>query len=329
MKRKPAARRPKIKFGSTSKTTRVARKRTRSIRVNAAKKSPSSLAIFFQRLFMIFLVLILIVLGLYFFVIPSILNRDLSAKNILIVSSKLDQPNNNIYFAHFDEDQSKNLIVGLNGAEVIELPENYGEYSLSSVYQLLKIDKKDEQFTKSVFAKILKTSVDDIVIIDDILLEAEDQNFSQFFFQNFLKKISKFDLMESQINIYLHYLTKNITATSLAELEDFDILIDNFVTVPRKLSQNCSVAVINATGENGRAKEISNIIENIGAVVVRLDDASDIQKKTTVYYDLAGDCMKLAQRLSGIFDQKPEILQINELENAQQYRAKIVVVLGE
>ncbi len=289
-----------------------------------------AIARFFKRVFFGFVSVIALTLTLYLFVLPSILVGELEPKNILIVSSKLDVASKNIYFAHISDNETKHTVVTIPAEQTVTVPGGYGEYPLQSVYQLLLIDKKDSQFTTSVFSELLGTTIDEVIAIDEPLGDITESQLSGLFFRHATKNAKNFNLGSLKSSLKLHYLSKDISLIDLEKLEDFQQTVQEFVTISGDLYQYCSVAIVNATGENGVARQTGKIIERGGALVVRYDDSTNQQEKTQIYFGSDPiDCSQLARSISGIFRQKPEILPLEKLENAQQYRAKVVVVIGK
>jgi len=252
------------------------------------------------------------------------------AKNILIISSKLDVQSDYIYIAHISEQETKNYFYSLPSQQTVIIPNGYGEYPLQSVYQLLKIDKKDDQFIKATYSELLGTTIDDVFTIDVQLNDIDEDKFSNFFFMTSVNNLMKLKLNKVIKPLYLHYQSKDISLTKLEKPEDIQNYIEKISTIYGDVYQYCSVAVINSSQVNGLAKKKSKIIENTGALVVRVDDSEEKQNQTKIYYgDDPVNCEPLAKKLSNIFYQKPEIIPMEKLENAQQYRSKIIVVVGE
>jgi hypothetical protein len=296
------------------------------------KKEQKKLAIknFFNRILIFILSFVSAILLAYFFAFPSLINRDIESKNILIVSDKLNVHSNYIYLAHISDNADNNIIVSFPAKEVVLVPGGYGEYPLQSVYQLLKIDKKDDQFITSTFSELLDISVDEIITVGDQLNEIEEDAFARFFFFRSLQDLTHLKFNKMYNSLYLHYKTKDIVLVKANSLESFEDHKNEFETISSILSQHCSVAVVNASGENGLARKVGNVIENTGAIVVRIDDVPDLQEETVIYYGSDPvDCKQLAQKVSGIFKVKPEFISIDKLENSQQYRAKVIVVVGK
>jgi hypothetical protein len=296
------------------------------------KKELKKLALknFFKRILIFFVTLISVIILAYFFVITSLFNNASESKNILIVSDKLSVHSKYIYFAHISSDSSKNTIISFPSDEVVLVPGGYGEYPLQSVVQLLKIDKKDDQFIKSTYSNLLGIPVDKITTVGDELNEIEENEFDRFFFFRSIQDATHLQLGKVYDSLYLHYKTKDISLIKADSLDSFKDYYSEFETISSILSQHCSVAVVNASGENGLARKTGDMIENTGAVVVRIDDLPDTQEKTVIYYGSDPvNCKQLAEKVSGIFKVKPEFIPIDKLENAQQYRAKVIVVVGK
>ena len=282
----------------------------------------------FRWLFFTVLFIFLLLISLYFFVFPSIVKNDISQKNIVIVSSKLDSNSKNIYLAHISEDQSENNLYLINAESQVLVPGGYGEYPLQSVYQLLVIDKKDTQFIKSVYSELLGISVDEVLALNTPLDNISDSELSTFFFSSALKNISQFKFNSFDV-IKLHYQVKDMSVLELASIKDIEKHYSDLSTISGDLYQYCSVAVVNATSQNGLARKIGKTVENTGALVVRFDDSEMKQERTQIYYaDDPIDCSKMAEKVLGIFSEKPEILPLGKLKNEQQYRAKTVIIVG-
>lgn len=317
-------------FSSILKIVKMKNENSKKTKRESSAKKGSFLVRFFRRILYLVLSVVFIILILYFFVFPSILNRDMQPKNILIVSSKLDVPSNYIYFAHISNSESKNYYYNIPAQETVDIPNGYGEYPLQSVYGLLKIDKKDDQFIRATFSEILGISIDEVVSLNSQLNDLEEQKLASFFLSSAIQDLFEFKIRNFVKPLYLHYQSKNISINNLnnpGEIADYK---DKIATIIGDEYQYCSVAVINSSQVNGLAKKKSQIVESTGALVVRVDDSDEKLNITKIYFgNEPVNCKNLANKISNIFYQKPEILSIDELNNAQQYRAKVIVVVGE
>jgi len=267
---------------------------------------------------------------LYFFVFPSILESTVDEQNILIVSNKLDVNSSYIYLAHISQDSEENSLLLISAQDPVEVPHGYGEYPLQSVYQLLKIDKKDSQFIQSVFSQLTGVAIDEVVAIDSALSNVSQTQVSQLFLLSAFNNLKSLELNSALKALLLHYKSKHMTVFELDSIENMSDYYADIPSIFGDLYQYCSVAVVNGTNQNGRAAQIGQIIENTGGLVVRLDDAATQHESTQIYFATDPvDCSKLAKKISGVFAQKPEIIPISSLDNAQQYRATVIVIVGE
>ena len=302
----------------------------KKIKREGSIKQPSVFVQFLKRFFYLFLCIVSLPLVCYFFVFPSIIESDISNKNIVIVSDKLDVQSKYIYFAHISENQGDNGIFSIPSQQEVIVPKGYGSYALQSVFQLLKIDKKDDQFIRAAFSELLGTSVDEVISITEQFTEMNESKLSQLFLQNAVHNLVTFKWHKVYEPLYLHYKLKNIDVEMLESPEALKKHSEQIFTIRGDVYQYCSVAVVNASETNGLARKKADEIENTGALVVRVDDAQEKQEKTTIYYGQEPvNCRVLAEKISNIFYAKPEIFDISKLENAQQYRAKVVVIVGE
>lgn len=303
--------------------------KTKVKRASSQKKSSVVLR-FLKLIFFVFLAFISLILLCYFFVFPSIINNDISIKNIVIVSDKLDVSSNNIYFAHIAASEEKNIVFSIPADEEIEVPNGYGEYALQSVYQLLKIDKRDDHFIRATYSELLGISVDEIFTIDEQITNLDQKEISQLFLRNSLENLLKLKLHKVYSSFYLHYKFKNMEYHELDNKDEIKDYREDIFSVSGDVYQYCSVAVINASQVDGLARKKADEIENTGALVVRVDDTQQTQDSAKIYFGQDPvNCESLANIISNIFYKKPDILSIDQLENAQQYRAKVVVIVGE
>lgn len=93
----------------------------------------------------------------------------------------------------------------------------------------------------------------------------------------------------------------------------------------------CSLAVVNTTGQTGLATEVSTLLEQSGARVVRVTDQTQALAVSSLIYTPTPSkeqgCQLWAKRIQAIFPQ--EVLEKDDLEVKQRQRADLVILLGE
>ena len=306
------------------------KKRKKTVVRASVEKRSSRIKRFFRRIFYSFFTIIALVVLNYIFVFPSLLSNEGNTENIVIVSEKLDVPSNSIYFAHVTGSEDKNTVFSIPAEVELEVPNGYGEYALQSVYQLLKIDKKDDQFIRATYSEILGFAIDEVVTINAQLNHMEEAELKTFFLRKSFENLYALNLTNVYEPFSLHFKFKNMNYSQLESVEELLDYKDTITTVTGKVYQYCSVAVINASDVNGLARKRADEIEKTGALVVRVDDTQDKHENAKIYYGQDPvDCEPLAKKISNIFYEKPEMYDLSELENAQQYRSKVVVIVGE
>lgn len=263
------------------------------------------------------------------FVLPSLFGEVTEPKNILIVSKKTDVPSKFIYLAHISENPDLNQLYAVEAGEKIVVPQGYGEYVLSSVYPLLIIDKKDNQFISSVFSQVLGTMIDSVVVLDKSFESPSDLESNKDFLSQAYIELKKSNTHVADY-LLLHYQFKQTQLDKQIALNDIDELYTKMQSISGTVAKYCPVAVVNSTGRNGVATQFSKMIENSGYIVVRTDEAETELKNTTIFYQNSTvSCEQAAHKLGSIFTSQPDIKLLSELENGQQFRANIVVFITE
>lgn len=312
------------------KRSSVRARKSEAKRTRTTQRSAHPVTGFFKAVGVGLFVVISAVLILYFFVLPSLLQNKIENKNILLVSSKLDVQSNYLYIAHISIKNEENALLVLDSQNEVELPHGYGKYPLQSVYQLLLLDKKDSHFIQSVYSELFGFVVDEVVALDIALKQPNESELASFFLKAALNNAQQFRLNSMLQALALHYQAKEIAVSQLSDISDLESEYADLSTLQTAEYQYCSVAVVNATGENGVASDTAEVFENTGALVIRIDDTVHSQEETQIFYaDDPVDCTRVAEKMGGIFPQKPEMKSLSQLENAQQYRSKVVVIIGK
>lgn len=296
------------------------------------EEKKSTFSVFFTMVFTTIFVGVAAVLAAYFFVIPSVLESNFEDKNIVIISNKLDLQNDFIYFAHISQQNDDSFILRINSDETVTVPGGYGEYPLQSVYPLLKIDKKDDQFIRHAYSQLLGLSVDEVIALNQPLIEETDETLKLVLLKSAIEQMIRLEFAGVSELLQVHYRANNLDKIGLDQVSDISEHYSDLATISGDVYQYCSVAVINATEENGVATEFGELIETTGGLVVRLDDAQPdsvaVEGSVVMYYSNEPvDCSQLTSRISGLFSTKPVVLPISELENNSQYRAKVVILI--
>jgi hypothetical protein len=298
---------------------------TKNKKKNKSQKQRGVIS-FFLSLFLVILSLLLT----FYFVLPSVFSDTKETKNIVLVSDNLDAHNSVVLIAHLDKNLDKNIIVSIDGSQIVNVGSSYGEYSLNTIYQLLKIDGKSDQKIKSVFSNILNISIDEVVVGSGISKEdVEHKSFESIFGKNLVDKFG--NSFDNSINLLkFYFLADSMDIFKIDTILDLENIYYKLSTLDEKTYQNCSVSVVNTTSKNGLAQNVSEIIENTGARVMQVEGSDPLIEKTSVYYPLGkSECKQLVDRISGIFSMEIEINDINNFPLDKQFRSNVVVVIGE
>ncbi|MCB9813625.1 MAG: LytR C-terminal domain-containing protein [Pseudomonadales bacterium] len=304
--------------------------KTTKTRKTSKKKNQStffkSLIFILQTIFVLTIILILIV---HFFVLPSVLIHDGETKNILIVSDSLDDNNNHILIAHLSSDYEKNLVVVIDGEQMINVGRGYGDYKLSAVFPLLRIDKKNNQFVKAVFSEILNISIDEVVKMNgDYGKDLTNKKLKDILVKNIIAQLSS-SLKNATNLIKMYLLTNTMEIISVDSIFGLERIYYKLSTLGDVSYQKCSVSVVNTTSQKGLAQKISRIIENTGAQVMKVDGDDSLIEKTKIFYpEDKIECKKLIDRILGIFPDIVELKPNSDLINYNQYRSEIIILVG-
>ncbi len=277
--------------------------------------------------FLFSLVLILIII--YSFVLPLVYMKDKEIKNILLVSDNLDEQSNYIALVHLSPNMDENLILFFDGNQMVKLNDDYGDYNLNSIYQLLKIDKRSDQKIKSIFSNVFKIAIDDVVVVNGLSGDLENHNLKNIFAKNLTQKVS--GSFENKISTFkLFSLANSLKIIKLDLVSDIKKSLHKLVTIEKESFQNCSVAVVNTTEKTDLAKNIGEVLENTGAQVVQLESVESSIDKTIIYYPTdKSECKELVDRILGVFPEIPEIVSNTEIPLSLQFRSNVVVMVGK
>lgn len=291
-------------------------------KVNPFKKG---LVILLISIFSFFLFLVFI----YNFVLPSVYMNDKETKNILLVSNNLDDQNSYISLVHLSPNSEENLIIFFDGNQMVNINDQYGDYNLNSIYQLLKIDKRSDQKIKSIFSNIFKIAIDEVVVVNGISGELKNPDLKNIFAKNLTEKVG--GSIGNKVKIFkLFSLANSLKIIKLNQVSEIKKSFHKLSTIEKESFQNCSVAVVNTTNKTDLAKNIGVVLENTGAHVVQLESISSSIDETTIYYPVdKSECKELADRIIGVFSEVPNIVSNTEIPSTLQFRSEIVVMVGK
>lgn len=255
--------------------------------------------------------------------------KDKVTKNLLLVSDNLDEQNNYISLVHLSPNPDENLIIFFEGNQMVNINDQYGDYNLNSIYQLLKIDKRSDQKIKSIFSNIFKIAIDEVVVVNGVSGDLETHDLKNIFAKNLTKKVG--GSIGNKINIFkLFSLADSLKILKLNQVSEIKKSFHKISTIEKDSFQNCSVAIVNTTKKTDLAKNIGEVLENTGAHVVQLESISSSIDETIIYYPIdKSECKELADRIIGVFPEVPRIVSKTEIPSTLQFRSEIVVMVGK
>lgn len=257
-------------------------------------------------------------LAVVVFLFVSQIDTRLSTQNILFVSNNKDGRDNSIILASINGNTQKVFVYQFPASLKAEVLGGYGEYPLGSILPLLKIDKRDNNFTLAVFSDVFQHSVTSFY---EHYPESKQLNKAHLINQ----------LLKQRKTWSLAWQVYKLDSTSL-----FFKRVENWEEWGKALSEqlvgsindHCSVAVVNTTRANGLATRLSNILEKSGVEVVRTTDSIWDQPTTAVYY--AEDSAQECESVLGVVQSVSPVSLVKNIDEVKptQYRAKVVFFIG-
>ena len=223
-----------------------------------------------------------------------------------------------------------------------ELWSGYGTYKLASVQPLLTLDHRSAQYHKATFSLITGVMVETVVPWQNLpqwqaKLSAETvAKFGSEPFKEITKmhwqKIwsSNLSFAERKQNLiawkqaqqWLWYTKQNRLRWNLAGEKSL------LTPTASEHANTCPIAVVNATGIQGLAREIGAALSTDGYSVVRVSAQLEDSTTTQVLLDPSSgvECQKVAEQAVGILP-----LELKPQQTAEKtgiYRAPIVIIVG-
>jgi hypothetical protein len=298
------------------------------------KRRPSSGTPRARHLFQfIGLFLLLIVIGsigvAFLFLRPS--SSQKKVKNILIVPSTIDGFSGQIILAQHDPQAEQLKLIFFNADIPLSLIGGYGQYPLRSVYPLLHLDKRSDSYMLAAYSVGLN------MVVDEVWTSANPQLFAG----SDTKKILQQELLNFQINAPMSVKDRLTMYQSLSQLRADKIEkseVNSLAEWEKQSEQfkfpnftaECSIAVINMTGQRSLGPQVSKVLEKSGLLVIRVSDTADpslVHVQSSVLTNSTDPrCQETADHLQKVV---PIPVQIQyDKDTLKKYRANLVVILG-
>ncbi len=318
------------------------RQKTRAKNTSFFIKLFTTLGVLFGGILVVLVILIIV----WFFVLPSVLLSSIQNKNFILASNDINSLEGQILLAHFGEKPSDHVVYVVDGSERVEVPNGYGQYAIGAVPTLLSVDTQSAETTRSVMSRIVGVPVDVVLTAAPLQLTAlfEDQmvhkhEATAFFFTSdvaeevraraFSVALADPAAAVALLRISFAARAQQPDTIPVRSYQETVSLFDNSAAlVLTAEEQTCAVAVINTTGTSGLARETAHLLETNGVYVVREDstattlDVSQMQLSATS----RPTCQSVAEKIASFFPES--LVQTTQAQESVRYRADIVIMLG-
>lgn len=278
---------------------------------------------------------VLFLILLWFFLLPSVLLVNSQTKNSVYVSGDIDYISNKIVFAHFDQDSTKSRLYLLDGAEEVHVPNGYGTYAVGAVPVLLAMDKQSDSTIQSIMSRIFRLPIDEIVMYEPTVLQtvSDTQQFDVRELAQTFQTLA-FESLPADPQLAIKLLRLSFLARRTSQIENlgsYKKVSDLVSTSALSLSaeeKSCPVAVINTTGIRNVAREHAQLLEQNGVYIIREDSTTQLQTATTFQVNdpLSAFCESLLSKLLPFFPESS--YREPQTTDTKRYRADIVIFLG-
>lgn len=253
-------------------------------------------------------------------VVLNVILRVDQPKSILIVPKSISEASSsaNLLLVRLDP-TGKHKVVEIAGDQDV-LVGKYGSYKLAMVYPLLHLDNQSGQYVGAVFGQVLGLPLDQVVALEPAGQTSDWQDI----FNNQLRS-QVFNKTWWQLRFILDS-DEMLVAADIQEAIKHTYSDSSIISA--KSTQNCPIAVSNATKTSGLAAYTTTLIENIGGLVIRVATEYDQQDRTRILYssDYPG-CQDVAEILARFF---PSVEVLPDEQNLTgDYRSRILVLLGD
>lgn len=315
---------------STKRT--VTRTKKKSVRSTQNRSAIAGLVAWLKVGLLTFLGVVALIVLVWFFLLPSVLLHTNPSKNILYVSDDINSLKGKIAFAHIDEESEKSQLFILDGTEVVEVPNGYGEYAVGVVPSLLAMDDQSPEMITSIMSRILEVPIDVVIMDKPLIITDESNMFSSQHIAGQLQSVAFSNIANP--GRFLSILRLSMVARSTQEInlnsyQDAGTLLETSSVVLSPEEKECSVAVINATGVSQLARNTADLLEKNGVYVVREDSVSTNLDTTVLELsaELSASCEAMVTKITPFFPVSSS--QVQQSIESQRYRADIVIFLGK
>jgi len=213
------------------------------------------------------------------------------------------------------------VLLKIPGSTLVQAGFGYGDYQLKNIYKLGKLEGYGGKVLSRATGGLLGVNALGFVVDRDSNLTWWDK-LRVFWFEKILvKKKSIFDLAEHEA------FTQEETGGE-AVFRVSQILIDEFINKQifdeRLINESLSIGVLNASGEEGIAKNVSRMISNAGGEI-RLVSNTDEQNSSRI---LVAN-KKIENSFIIKFLKNLALINQVEITDIDEYRSDIVLIIGK
>jgi len=232
------------------------------------------------------------------------------------------QDDNRIRLKILLTETNKVILFNIPKTTLVQAGFGYGEYQLKNIYKLGNLEGYGGKVLSRAISDLLGINIKGFAVKKDTNLTWWDKWRVLWFEKLTAKKKGVFDLGKHEA------FNKEKTSGGIEVFRVSDILIDEFVNREmfdeRLVNESLSMAVLNASGVEEMAKNVSRIISNAGGEV-RL--VSNLENKDNSKILIADKKNKDAFTIKFL----KSIVLVNEIEIADiiEYRSDIVLIIGK
>lgn len=259
--------------------------------------------------------------------VPHLLFNSDNPEVVLLVpkQAQKDGAPARLLLAYFGPDK-KREIIQLSGESRVS-PDQFGDYDLAEVYPELQEHGQSKQAITAIYSQIFHLPITRVEAIDSA---TDSKQWSESLLAQ-LKK-SPLDLSWWRL-VYLWQTTPKHERENLPKwLDDHNqkpiAKTNNWVFFDQQLTPTCPIAVSNGAGISGLAGRISNLIEGISGLVIRVATGYEPQPVTQLIVSATEPNCEAVARVMTQFFPSSEI-KLDSQGLPEEYRAKILVLLGQ